>query len=130
MFRVDERGGAAFLLRGGDHVERHGGLTGGLGSVDLGDPSPGHTADAQGQVQGQGTGGNGADVHVGVFAQFHDAARSELFLDHAHGGTEGFLLVQHLVAGSGGGGFLRFGAGCHVKSSRFNNFVIILYHNK
>ena len=63
---VDVGADAAVALRLGHHVHGEGGLAGRLGPVDLDDPAPGQTADAEGEVEGECTGGDGLDVHVGL----------------------------------------------------------------
>ena len=74
VFRVDEGGFAAEFLCFCDGVQREGGLTGGLRSVDLDDAAPGKSADAGGGVEGQGAGGDGLHVHVLAVSQAHDGA--------------------------------------------------------
>ena len=90
---VDERRDAAVALRLGDDVQAHGGLARALGPEHLDDPTAGDPADAEGDVERERPGRDGAhrDVHR-VLAQPHDGAPAVLLLD---------LLerdVQHLVA--------------------------------
>lgn len=84
---------AAQLLGLGQNVQGQGGLTGGLRPVDLDDAPPGHAADAQGQVQGQGAGGDGLHVGLGVFAVSHDGALAVHLLDLLHGRLQGLFFV-------------------------------------
>ena len=93
VLRVHEGHLAPGLLGLGHDVEGQGGLAGGLGAVDLDDPPPGHAADAQGQIQGQGPGGDDFHVQVGLVPQAHDGALAIYFLDILHGGLDGFLFV-------------------------------------
>ena len=83
----------AQLLGLGQNVQGQGGLTGGLRSVDLDDAAAGHAADAQGQVQGQGAGGDGLHVGLGVFAVAHDGALAVHLLDLLHGRLQGLFFV-------------------------------------
>ena len=76
----------ALGLRHGMHGQ--GGLTRGLGPVDLHDASPRETADPQGQVEGERSGRDGLDVHADVVAHAHDRALAELLLDLPQGGVQ------------------------------------------
>ena len=81
VLRVDEGDHTAGSLGLGCHVKGQRGLARRLRAVDLHDPSPGDSADPEGQVQGQGTGGNGRDIQHLVLAHLHDGAPAELLLD-------------------------------------------------
>ena len=93
MLGVYERDLAAALLRLRHDVQRQRRLTGGLRPVDLDDAPPGHAADAQSQVQGQGARGDGLHVGFGVFAIAHDGALAIHFFDLLHGGLQRLFLV-------------------------------------
>ena len=61
---VDEGRDAAGLLGLGDDVQGEGGLAGGLRAVDLDDAAARHAADAERDVEGDGAGGDGLDLHL------------------------------------------------------------------
>lgn len=84
---------AAHLLCLGQDVQGQGGLTGGLGAIDLDDTALGHAADAESGIQGQGAGGDGLHIHFGLVAQTHDRALAEALLDLGNGGVQCFFLV-------------------------------------
>ena len=65
MLCVDEACNPASLLDLGHHVQCNRGLTGRLRSIDLNDPALGYAAQAQRNVQADGTRGNGLYIHVG-----------------------------------------------------------------
>ena len=94
---------AALLLGLGQNVQGQGGLARGLGAVDLNDAPLGNAADAQGHIQGQGAGGNGLYIGLGVIAVAHDGALAVQALDLLHGPLQGLFLVG-LVHHRGGGG--------------------------
>ena len=82
MLRVDEACDAAPLLYLGHHVQCHRGLTGGLRTVDLDHPASGNAAQAQGDIQAQGAGGYGLNVHIAAgISQLHNGAFAEISLD-------------------------------------------------
>ena len=81
MLYVDEGDVTAVLLTFGDAVQGEGGLTGAFRSVDLDDPAAGQTADPQRDIEAQRTGRNMFDVHMGVLAELHDGAFTELLFD-------------------------------------------------
>jgi hypothetical protein len=91
MFDVDEGGEPAFFLGLGDHAQTEGRLTGGFRSVDLDDAALGQAADAEGEIHGEGAGGEGLDLHLGVGAETHDGAVAELFGDGREGELDVFL---------------------------------------
>ncbi|MCY1312036.1 hypothetical protein D9M70_624170 [compost metagenome] len=93
MFGVDEGTGGAHLLGFGDDGEGQGGLAGGFGTVDLDDTAFRQAADAEGDVQAQGAGGNGRDGLAVMVAHAHYRALAELLLDLAQGSSQGALLV-------------------------------------
>jgi hypothetical protein len=82
---VDERGQPAHGLRVGDHVEGQGGLAGRLGAEDLCHTPPGHAADAERGVEGDGAGRDRRDPDLRAVTQAHDGALAELALDLAEG---------------------------------------------
>ena len=126
VFRIHKGHLAAGLLGLGNDMEGQGGLTGGLGAVDLNDPPLGDAADAQRQVQGQRTGGDDLHVQVGLVPQAHNGALAVHLLDVLHGGLNGFLLV----AGHGCGLcqlFVFFGHGVLLLMVKILRFVTKLY---
>jgi hypothetical protein len=78
---VDEGGEAALFLGLGDDAETEGGLAGGFRAVDLDDAALREAADAEGEVHGEGAGGERLDLHLGVAAEAHDGALAELLGD-------------------------------------------------
>ena len=68
-------------------------LTGGFRTVDLDDPALGQAADAEGDVQAQGAGGDGRDRLALMVAHAHDRAFAELAFDLSQGRGQGALLV-------------------------------------
>ena len=99
---VDVGADAAVALGLGDDVGGEGGLAGALRAVDLADPAPGQAADAEGQVEGQGAGGDGLDGHRALVAHLHDGAGAELLLDLAEGQVEGLAAALAVDVGDGG----------------------------
>ena len=95
MFGVHIGGDAAHFLGFGHNVDGQGGLAGGLAAIDLGNPPPGDAAGAQGNVQGQGTGGNnlGAEPLGGLLAQAHHRAFAVILLNAPQGNFQGGQLV-------------------------------------
>ena len=120
MLHVNKGGGAAQLLGLGHDVLAEGGLARGLWPVDFDHTSARNAADAEGDIQGQGTGGNDFGDHAVGFAQAHDRTVAVAFEDVAYGFVEyglfgavniGGLLL--FVTGSGGrfsshGGFSKY----------------------
>jgi hypothetical protein len=79
---VDEGGDAAAALGLGDDVLDEGSLAGRLGAEDLGDAAAGDAADAEGEVERDGAGGDDVDGHAGAdLAEAHDGALAEAALD-------------------------------------------------
>src|SRR5690348_1768138 len=93
MLGVDERRGAAGTLATGDRLQGHGGLAGRLRPVDLDYAAARQTADTEGDVQPQRSGGNRLDGFVDAIAHAHDGALAELLFDLAEGGGERLALV-------------------------------------
>ena len=94
MLGVDECGDAARALHVGDRVEGQRGLTRRLRTVDLDDAAARKTTDAEGDVEGDGTGGDDFDRRALVAAQPHDRALSELAVDLGEGRLEGLLALD------------------------------------
>ena len=84
---VDVRTHAAVALGLGHDVHSEGGLARRLGTVDLGHPASGQTADTEGEVERQRAGRHRLDRHVGALAHLHDGALAVLLVD---------LLERHL----------------------------------
>ncbi len=93
MLGIDEGGDAARALHVRDRVEGQRRLTGRLRTVDLDDAATGQATDAEGDVEGDGTGRNDLDGSAVVAAQSHDRALSELAVDLGEGRFEGLLAV-------------------------------------
>src|SRR5829696_1039148 len=91
---VDEGGEASCFLRLGDDVQAKGRLAAGLGTEDLDDATPGDTANAEGDVQGQGAGRNGGDALAFLVAHAHDRTLPELPLYLGDGGVYSLALIQ------------------------------------
>ncbi len=81
VFHVNEGGHAAHLLGLGHDVLGQGGLAGGLGAVDLGDSSPGHTAYPKGNVQRNGPRWYGFHIEVSGLTQPDDGPIAKTLLD-------------------------------------------------
>ncbi len=91
---VDECGDASFFLGFGDDVQGQGRFARGLRTVDLDDAASGYAADAEGQVEAEGAGGDRRDSGQGdVFTQAHDAALAELLFYLAHGQLDRLIAV-------------------------------------
>ncbi len=103
MLGVDESHDAAEGLGLGEDLEGQSGLAAGLRAVDLDDAAPGHTADAEGGIEGQRAGGYDPDVEVGApLAEGHDGPLAELRLDLIGGELEHLLFILvHGVSLSG-----------------------------
>src|SRR3712207_4217730 len=84
---VYEGGEAAGLLGLGDDVQGEGRLAAGLGAVDLDDAPPGDAADAEGEVQGEGAGGDGGHLLRPPVAHAHDRALTVRLLYLRDGGA-------------------------------------------
>ena len=104
---VDVRADAAVALRLGDDVHREGRLAGRLRPVDLDDAAAREAADAEREVEGQGTGGDEPDPHVEPFAHPHDRALPELPLDLAEGHVKCLVTLHRCSPWSS------FGTGSH-----------------
>ena len=68
MLDVDKGGETAGFLSFGNDAETEGGLAGGFRAVDFDDAALGETADAEGEVDGEGAGRQGFDLHLMVAA--------------------------------------------------------------
>ena len=94
VFGVDERTGAARLLRFRDDLEGERGLAGGLGAVDFHHPAPGQAADAQRDVQPQRAGGNGGNRLLLVISEAHHRTLAELPVDLRQRRLQGTALFR------------------------------------
>ena len=81
----------------GDDVQGEGGLAAGLGAEDLDDAASGHPADAEGEVECQGAGGDRGDLLGLLVAHAHDRTLAELPLYLRDGRVYGFALVQCIL---------------------------------
>ena len=96
---IDERRHAAGLLRVGDRVQRHRGLARRLRTVDLDDPAAGQPADAEGDVERRGPGGDDVDGRATALAQPHDRALAVGPVDLVDGVVEGLVAVGLVASG-------------------------------
>ena len=79
---VNESRRATGLLGLSQNAQRQCGLARAFWTIDLDDPSTRHATHAKGQIQSQGSGGNGRNIrHDGLVAQAHDRAFSELLFN-------------------------------------------------
>ncbi|MFB0492244.1 hypothetical protein ABIE45_004830 [Methylobacterium sp. OAE515] len=91
---IHEGADTALLLGFGDRMKRQRRLAGRFGTVDLDYTAAGQTADAEGDVEPERTGGDGLDLlHLVVLAEPHDRALAEGTLDLGQGGVNGLGLV-------------------------------------
>jgi hypothetical protein len=93
VLRVDERGDATRRLRVGHRVQGDGGLSAGLRAVDLHDTATGQAADAEGDVEGDGPGGDDPDGRPGVITEAHHRALAVVLLDLGEREFESLLAV-------------------------------------
>src|SRR6201992_494424 len=91
---VDERGDAAELLSVGDRVQGHGGLTAALRAVDLDDAAARETAEAEGDIERDRSGGDDLDGLVPLLAEAHHRALAKLPLDLDERGLKGLVPVD------------------------------------
>ena len=84
---------AASLLDVGDRVQRKRRLAGALRAVDLHDAPTRQTANAEGDVEGNGSGRDDLDGCAALLTQAHDRALAELALDLGEGGIKCLLAV-------------------------------------
>ena len=96
---VDERRGAAQLLRLGDDVERERRLTARFRSVDLDDPAARDAADPEREIERDRARRNHVDLHAGgEIAHLHDGTLAELTLDLRERVSEGYpFVVRHVL---------------------------------
>ena len=99
---VDEGGIAPGLLGVGDGVQGDRGLTGGLRTVDFDDATARQAADAEGDVESEGTRGDHLDGGTVIIPQAHDGALTELLVDLRQGDFERLFrsLVTVFAAGA------------------------------
>jgi len=102
VFGVHKGASAAELLHFGDDLQRQRGLARGFRAVDFDDAATRQAAHAQGDVQTQRTGGYHLDVlDLLAFAQAHDGALAELFLDLGQGSLQGLgFFAVHVAHGN------------------------------
>ena len=96
---VDERRDAACRLRVGHRVQRDGGLTRGLRTVDLDDPAARQPADAERHVQGDRSGGDDRDRLAHLVAEPHHRTFAVTLLDLRESQLEGLLAIGGLRHG-------------------------------
>ena len=96
MFRINESAGAAFFLRLSNDTQSQSGFTGAFRTVDFDNTAFGQSADAQGDVYAQRTGGNGFNINVGVLAEAHNRAFAEGSFNLAQCRVKGFIFF-HIV---------------------------------
>ena len=96
---VDERRHAAGLLGVGDRVQGHRGLAGRLRTVDLDDAAAGQPADAEGDVERGGSGGDDVDGCAAALAQSHDRALAVGPMDLGDGVVERLVAVGLVADG-------------------------------
>ena len=95
MLGIDECGKPPCLLSLGDHVEGHGCLAGGLGTIYLDDAPARDAANAECNIQRQNSRRYDLDIHVCLgFTKTHDCALSMCFLNLLEGIFER-LLTRH-----------------------------------
>jgi len=78
VFRVDERGDSAGRLNVGDGVKCEGRLSLRFRAVDFDDATPGQPTDAEGDIEGDGSGRNNGNLRAFFRAEAHDRALAEL----------------------------------------------------
>lgn len=88
VLHIDKDGVAAFFLSLRDGAETESSLTGAFRAVDFADSSAGEAACAEREVDGDGTGGDDVDLHFSGFAEAHQGAGAELFIDAGNGEIE------------------------------------------
>ena len=96
MLGVHESAGGAFFLGLGNGAQGQRGLTGGLRTIDFDDPAFRQAADAQGDIQPQGAGGNGGNALALLVAHAHHRTFTELALDLRQRRRQCLTLVAHL----------------------------------
>ena len=95
---IDESRDTASLLRFRHCVESERGLAGTFRTINLDDAALRQTANTQGNIQPQRTGGNRFDIHVRTLAELHHGALAECLVDLAQRGLNGLLLVRvHVI---------------------------------
>ena len=91
---VDEGADPAPPLRLGDHVVDERRLARRLRAEDLDDAAARQAADAEREVEGERSRGDGADGHLGRVAHPHDRTLAELPLDLPEGDVESLLAIH------------------------------------
>src|SRR5215210_3613331 len=97
MLGVDEGGEASCFLRLGDDVQGEGRLTARLRTEDLDDPTSRDAADAEGEVEGKGSGRDGGEPLALLVAHAHDRTLPELPLYLGDGGVYSLALIQYVL---------------------------------
>ena len=87
-------GDAAGALGVRDRVQRDGGLTAGLRTVDLDHPAAGQTAHAERHVERDGAGRDDSRLHDGPLPQPHHRTLAELLVDLSESKVERLLPVR------------------------------------
>ena len=103
-------------------MQGNGGFTGRFRSVDLNDPAPRNTADAQGIVQGQAAGGNHGDIAVDrIGSHFHHGTLTALLVQIGQRVLQCFELFFLNAAAFGDGSLISFCGffRCHVQILQF-----------
>src|SRR5215213_2265217 len=94
---VDKGGEASCFLRLGDDVQGEGRLAARLGTEDLDDATPWDAANAEGEVQSQGTGRDAVDLLPLLVAHAHDRTLPELPLYLGDCGVYSLALIQYVL---------------------------------
>ena len=98
MFGIDEGRNAAFFLRFGNGMERHGGLTRRLGTIDFDDSSTRITAHTEGHIEADAAGRDHFHMLNLLVTHAHDGAFSKVFLYFRHCCLQCFQLFALRVA--------------------------------
>ena len=92
VFGVNKGGLASALLNFSNHVKGERGFTGTFWTVDF-DHTAFWNSTAERQIERNGAGWNGFNIHVFGFSQFHDGPRSETLFNLGKSEFEGFFAV-------------------------------------
>jgi hypothetical protein len=94
MFGVNKGGHAATSLGFSNYMQSQSSFARRFGAEDFHHTPPGTTADAQGQIQREGAGGDNANIGDFIIsAQTHDGTPAILFFDLGQGLVQGFRFV-------------------------------------
>ncbi len=94
VFGVNEGAGAAGLLGLGHPMQRQGRLAGTFRAVDLDHPAPGQAADAERDIQVDGTGGKNLGLDHVALAEAHHRALAEGSLNLGDRRFQGLVLIH------------------------------------